>query len=335
MAVPVEDFSDPLAEQFEAVERAVEAYRGGETSNVAVVAEPFAGRSALLDHAASLLDDETVVRHAFSEPVVGGLPRFGDADAYLIDNCQYLYRRAIGGFDALERFVGRMAATDSLFLTSWNRYAWTYLVEIRDLDRVFPAVVQVPDFDAAALGDIVESIFGPELPAYVERGSEGRIKSVEWVRHPVRIWGDRTVGVPVLQPNPEYVRSWASRGTAKTTRAVVLEKIRAASGGNVGVAADLWARSVEDGAISTGSVEALTPRFDLDDEGAMVLRAIVAMEAVPRSALTATLGEAPIDAVIQHLAEQGVVEVADDEVLLTPQGLRPAVEELRRRRLVW
>jgi hypothetical protein len=335
VSIPVEDFSDALSEQFDAVERAVEGYRSGRMSNVAVVAEPFAGRGSLLDYGEELLDEETVVRHSFTEPVSGSLPEFDEADAYVVDDCHYLYRREIGGFDLVEDFVERMARSDALFLTSWNRYAWTYLSRVRDIDRVFPEVIQVTDFDADELADVIGSIFGPELPEYVERGSEGRIKSVEWVRYPVDLWGDRTVGVPVLKPNPEYIVSWATRDRAESTEAVVFEKIRRAAGGNVGVAADLWARSVEEGEIATGYVDVLDPEFDIDVEGAMVLRLLVAMESVPRSSLAAILDDVPLDSVVQHLTEEGVVQVDDKSVMLTPQGLRPAVAELDRRRLVW
>jgi hypothetical protein len=335
VSIPVEDFSDALSEQFDAVERAVEAYREGSMSNVAVVAEPFAGRGSLLDYGEELLDEETVVRHSFTEPASGSLPEFEDADAYLVADCHYLYRREIGGFDLLEQFVERMARSDALFITSWNRYAWSYLAAIMDLDRVFPEVIHVTDFDAEELADVVESIFGPDLPEYVERGSEGRIKSVEWVRYPIELWGDRTVGVPVLKLNPEYVMAWLSRDRAEDTEAVIYEKIRRAAGGNVGVAADLWARSVTDGEIATGYVDELDPTFDLDIEGAMVLRLLVAMETVPRSSLASILEDAPLDSVVQHLLEEGVVEVDTENVMLTPQGLRPAVAELDRRRLVW
>jgi len=336
VSVPVEDVETAgLDDQFAGVERAVEEYRAGAVSNVAVVAEPFAGRGTLLDHGESLLEDESVERHAFGEPVTGEVPEFGDADAYVVDGCHYLYRRAIGGFDPLATFVERMARSDALFLTAWNRYAWTYLCAVRDVERVFPTVIHVPDLDADHLADVVESVFGPDLPEYVEDGAEGRIKSVEWARYPVRLWGDREVGLPVLKPNPEYVRSWASRGTDKRTDAIVFEKIRRAADGNVGVAADLWARSVEDGQIATGYVEALDPSFDLDDGGAMVLRAVVTMESVPRDALADVVHDVPLNQVVQHLAQEGVVAVDGDEVHLTPQGLRPAVAELERRRLLW
>lgn len=335
MTVPVENFSEALDEQFAAVERSVEDYREGSMSNVAVVAEPFAGRSALLDYAEELLDEEAVVRHSFDGPVTGALPDFGEADAYVVDDCHYLYQRTIGGFDALSAFVERMARSEALFLTSWNRYAWNYLSAVRDLDRVFPVVIHVTDFAADELAEVVEGIFGPDLPEYVEDGSEGRIKSVEWISHPIALWGDRDVGVPILQPNPEYIRSWASRGTEKSTRAVIFEKVRRAAGGNVGVAADLWARSVEDGEIATGHVDVLAPTFDLDDEGAMVLRMVVVMESVRRQDLEAVVPNGPLDSVVQHLAEQGVVGVDDEVVLLTPRGLGPAVAELERRRLLW
>lgn len=336
MSVPVENFQEAgLDDQFAAVESAVEAYRDGSMSNVAVVAEPFAGRGSLLDYGERLLDEESVVRHRFTEPVTDGLPAFEEGDAYVVDDCHYLYRRTVGGFDAVEAFVQRMARSDALFLTAWNRYAWHYLRAVRDLDRVFPEVIHVPDFDADQLGDVIESIFGPNLPAYVERGSEGRIKSVEWTSHPLALLNGYTVDVPVLKPNPEYIRSWATRSTEKSNEAIILEKIRRTAGGNVGVAMDLWARSVRDGEIATGYVDALNPTFDVDDDGALLLRIVVAMEAIPRSALVAILDGVQVDSVIQHLVEEGVVWTDDGIVRLTPQGLRPAVDELRRRRLLW
>lgn len=336
VTVPVEDFSQAgLDEQFAAVEGAVEAYRDGSPSNVAVVAEPFAGRGALLDYGEELLDQETTVRHSFTKPVCDWLPGSEQADAYIVDDCHYLYHRAIGGFDALETFLERMAQSDSLFLTAWNRYAWRYLAAVRDVDRTFPEVVHVEDFDTEALADVVESVFGPDLPAYVERNSEGRIKSVEWVRHTVRLWSRRRLTVPVLKLNPEYALSWISRDSHNDTEAVVFEKIRRVAGGNVGVAADCWARSVRNGEIATGDIEPLDPQFDLDDGGAMLLRVIVATESVPRSALEDAHTRSPVDSVVQHLVEEGVVRIDGDDVLLTPQGLRPAVDELRRRRLLW
>jgi hypothetical protein len=335
VSIPVEDFSDALGAQFDAVERAVAAYREGSMSNVAVVAEPFAGRGALLDYGETLLDEETVVRHSFTEPVAGSLPEFEEADAYVVDDCHYLYRREISGFDLLGEFVERMARSDALFVTSWNRYAWRYLSTIVDLDRVFPEVIHVTDFGAEELADVVDTVFGPDLPDHVEDGSEGRIRSFEWVRYPIELRGERSVGLPAFKPNPEYIVSWASRERAQSTEAVIYEKIRRAADGNVGVAADLWARSVDNGEIATGHVDVLDPEFDLDVEGAMVLRLLVAMETVPRSSLAAILDDAPLDSVVQHLVEEGVVEVDADSVMLTPRGLRPAVAELRRRRLVW
>lgn len=336
MSVPVEDFrAAGLDEQFAAVERAVEAHREGSLSNVAVVAEPFAGRGALLDYGEELLEEETVVRRGFEAPMTDALPEFQDADAYVLDDCHYLFQRTIGGFEAVEAFVDRMARSDALFLTAWNRYAFSYLEAVREIERVFPRVVQVPDFDADQLADVIGSVFGPDLPEYVERGSEGHIKSVEWTRYPIDLPGGRSVGLPVLKPNPEYVKAWASRETEKSTEAVVLEKIRRASGGNLGVAADLWARSVTDGEIATGDVRAPDPTFEMDEGGALLLWMVVSMERVPRATLEETLTDVPVDSVVQHLVERGVVDLDGEAVVLTPQGFRPAVAELRRRRLLW
>jgi len=339
VTVPVEDLrAVDVDEAFETLERAVADHVEGEHANVAVVSDPFGGREALLDYAEQLLQGAAERVRLTAEVSGTTEPDLPDAEAMILDDCQHLYRREIGGFDALDRVLEEMAMSDRLYVTSWNRYAWEYLKRVRDVDRTFPVVITVPELDAAGVERLVTARFGPDLPEFVDTGEAGRIKTLDVERHDVGLPGGRTASVPVPKPNTAWATGWWTLGGDDSIEAVVYEKVRRVSNGNPGIATSVWEEAVatgEDGAIAPAYVRDIDPEFDLDDEQAFLLLQVVAGESVRPEALTGVAGDVPVDQSLQTLASRGVVTVEDGRVSITPGGLAPAVEALRRRRLVW
>lgn len=119
---------------------------------VAVVADPFFDREAVLDHAENALD-ATRGRLA---PAAGTLPDFS-ARPVVVDDCHHLYARRVGGFDPLDRFLERLASASGPVVTSWNRYSWNYLDAVRGLGDTFRHVRTLPSLSteriAAAIRD--------------------------------------------------------------------------------------------------------------------------------------------------------------------------------------
>ncbi len=318
---------------FEAVEVAVEDYREeGASGNVAVVAPPYAGRAALLDHAEALLDDVERVRlgPAASE---GRAPSVPDADAVLVDDCQYLYRRRIGGFRVLDRLLERMATADTLYVTSWNSYAWRYLEAVKDVGASFPVQVEVPPLDGDGVAAMIRARW-ERAPEFVQTGEDGRIKTLDVVRRPVRLPGGRSVGVPVPKPNPEWVSSWWTTDDEESIEAVVFEKVARQSRGNPGVAATAFERALDGDEIAPAHVVEPTVDGRLDDADAVLLLAVVSKGSVTREALE-DVARGPVDTSLATLADEGLVELHGESVSVAPNGLQPAVAELERRRLLW
>jgi hypothetical protein len=336
-----------LGEQVEALSAAVAAYLDDDEtldrvdSNVAVISDPFGGRDALCEYAAELLDDQA--RHVTLSSVVtdeGDLPEIPTDQALLLSDCHYLYRRGIGGFEMLETFLERLAMTNTLVVTTWNRYSWRYLAAVHRIDEVFPLEITLPPLSADQIAAVIDAHIEGESPEFVDTGEAGRIKTVDVYRHDVGLWGDRSISVPLVRPNLAWLVSWSFVGDDDSVEAVVYEKLRRLSHGNPGIATTLWDRSVrDDGGRSTvapGYIE--DPVGDstvLSDDAAFLLWLVVAMEGVERSELAEMLGEDAIGTAIQTLANRGIVTVDDTQVRLEPTGLHPAVEELQRRRLVW
>jgi hypothetical protein len=334
VTIPVENlraagFDDEVGK----LDRAVADHVEGTSSNVAVVADPFAGRDALLDYAEELL--QGAAERVSIDSLVdtdGGVPELPDVAALIVDDCHYLFRRTIGGFDVLDDFLERMAMSDTLFITSWNRYAWRYLSAVRDVGDSFPVEIRIEPLTAEQIAAVVDTHFDDPAPRFVAADDVGRIKTVEVARREVSL-GSRALSVPVPTPNPAYLTTWFDDDGIDD---VVFEKIRRVSHGNPGIATELWADSVADGEISPGEVEDPIGTLEVaDDDTAFLLWLVVANEAVARDALATVLGDVPVDKELQRFVTQGVLTVDGGDVSLEPVGLHPAVQALKRRRLVW
>ncbi|WP_254831084.1 hypothetical protein [Haloglomus salinum] len=323
-----------LGAQFDALEEAVGGHLEGERSNVAVVAEPFAGRAGLLAYAEEYLG-AAAERRSFDGLVVdpGEAPE-PDSEAVVVDGCHYLYTRRVGGFDPLERFIDRVTDSDAMFVTAWNSYAWDYLRATRDVDAAFPIVVRLPPLDAGGVRDLIYAMYGPDLPRFESTKAFGRVKTLDFEPRTVSL--TRSVGVEVTVPtlNLSYLTARAEDDVGEV-EAVVFERLTRLSEGNPGVAAALWARSVEDGTISPASVEALDRSLDLDDDAGFVLLLVLTNGAVDREVLAAALPEVQVRRSLTYLADRDLVALSDDVAWVEPTALHPAAEYLRGRRLLW
>ncbi len=342
MTIPVESLrAAGLGDEVEGVAGAVARYLDdGTGTNVAVVSEPFAGREALLDYAEGLLEEATVTRVRLSEAVTDDPPTVPADGALLVDDCHYLYRRCVDGFDVLDRFLEEVAASNTLVVTSWNRYSWSYLAAAREVADSFPTVVEIPRLDDRQLRQVIDTRYDGAMPTFVQTDDAGRIKTVELERRPVRLVGNLTVPVPLPTVNAEYLATWFEE-EGKTER-VVFEKLQRLSHGNPGIATALWEASVreadEEGPerIAPAYLDEPVADFALRDaDRATVLWSIVANETVSRPTLDATTYDVSVDKELQLLAQRGVVEFDDEAVRVTPGGLHPAVDALERRRFLW
>jgi hypothetical protein len=363
VSVPVEDLrAAGYGDEVETVATAVADYLDdGAGGNVAVVSEPYAGRDALLGYAQSLLEGEARWVDLGPGAVEGEGPDLPDgpahpgtddeasderdsggdagpaeggtgAGALIAADCHYLFERRIDGFDALDAFVDRIALSEELVVTSWNRYAWSYLDAVRDIHDSFTTVVEIPPLDATEIETVVET-HHEELPTFVDRGSAGRVKTVVFDAATVPLPGRRSVDVPYPKPNPAWTASWTVADADESVRAVTFEKLRRVSNGNPGVALAVWADSLVDGEIAPGDVDAFDADATLDADIAPVLWSVLARESVAVDRLTTVYDDRPVETVLQDLVERGLVTVDGDRVAVAPRALHPVADALERRRL--
>jgi len=354
-----------FGDEVENVATAVAGYLDdGAGGNVAVISEPYAGRDSLLAYAASLLEEDATWIDLDPSAADGtGPPLPGDEDyvdptddetsddetpdatddggdapgagAVIVANCHYLFERRIDGFEALDAFLDRIALSDALVITSWNRYAWSYLDAVRDVGDSFTTQVEIPRLDADEISAVIEGHYGPDLPDVIDAGRAGRVKTVVFDRHPVALPRGRSVGIPYPKPNTAWVASWSIAGDEESVEAVLYEKLRRVSNGNPGVAIATWDESVRDGEIAPGYVEAFTADIDLDTDAAVLLWTVISMERVDIDRVAAAWSDRPVETSLQHLVERDLVTVDGSAVSIRPEALHVAIGALERRGLLW
>lgn len=323
-----------LEGEFDAVESAVENHLDGGVANIAVVSEPFAGREVFLDYAEQEFGAATG-RMRFDEFVTGELPEFPNAEIVLVDNCQYLYQREIGGFDMLKRFLDHIGTREALYVTSWNRYAWAYLTAVTDVDVAFPETIQIPRLDASQVGNLLRAHHGTPLPMFEEAQGTGRMKTLDldWQRLQI---GNRGLPVPMPEFNTEYVFSRFRTDAEVDVEAVVYQRIAQLSEGDPGVATIIWDESVRDDTISPSYLASVDQPIVTSPEEAFLLEVVLTNESIAFEHLAEVCDDIAVQQALQRLITQGVVTLDDQNAVhIEPTRLYSTVEHLTRRQLVW
>jgi hypothetical protein len=104
-------------EEIANIQTAIADFECGHNLNIAIIAEPFAGRTTLLNEIEKM-NQYKVTRLSFSS-IVKNIDDVKLSEQskriVLIDDCQYLYERKIGGFEILECFLKSAVSSSHLF----------------------------------------------------------------------------------------------------------------------------------------------------------------------------------------------------------------------------
>ena len=309
---PDVDVSTLLGDDHEALKTVLS---GEEAGPVAVVGDPFSGRGSVLDRAVRELD-ATRVSLDPGDGVDRIRPRINGGPV-VIEDCQHLYERRIGGFEELSAFLDDLASVDATVVTGWNQYAWAYLVAVEALDREFPVTVAIQPLPAERITELVLDRYD-EMPAFVadDREQGGLVVTA---RQEIG-WRDWSVSVPIPLLSPVAVKNlfWERNLDPKD---VTFGRLAAVSNGNLGVATAIW-ETRQGPEVRPSDVTVPASDRDLNREEAFCLRILLAKERVSRAQLTGIIDG--LDRVLGHLSHDGLVTVEDDIVELVPAALPAA-----------
>lgn len=316
-----DDGSSPATLLGEDVETYENVLTGHSPGPLAVCSPPFGGRDRVLERAADRLGTDLLRL----DPGDGAdaLPSALGDGPVVVDGCQHLYERRIGGFEPLDAVLEAVADCEDPIVAGWNTYAWSYLARVRGVDRTFAARVDVEPTGAADLAALVLDRYD-ELPAFAPDPDDGA--DLVSVRRVELGWRGRRRSVPLPVVNLAVIGATLADGDVDP-KDVVFERLAAISNGNVGVATAIWEASRR-AELRPSDVVAAGGDLDLDREEAFCLRILLGKERVERAELTRIVDET--ERVLGRLRRDGVVSVADGVVELEPAAVPTAITETER-----
>jgi hypothetical protein len=236
-------------EILKSIEEVIEKSDSGSRSNIAIIAEPFSGRSELLYKISELCRErETKIffsRLVSDENFLQIIENSGDI--LLVDNCQFLYSRKIGGFEKLDLFLNTVALFNKLFITTWNQFSWNYLRFVFPLESIFSVRIELPRLGPEELKKMVMATHEWQF-TFAEEEMTKKERWLELSEFPVNLSPfKRILRIPVPRVDYSILKSRfpAKIGSSQqkedtSVEDKVFQRLKDASEGNPGVAKAIW-----------------------------------------------------------------------------------------------
>jgi len=249
-----------------------------EQTPIAVTGPPFSGRKQVLEYAKSHLGASRIRLTPAGSPdkVTAALK---EDRPLIIEDCQHLSRREIGGFDTLETVLNAIARTDTKVVTGWNSYAWSYLDAVADVGSSLERVELSP-LSRTSLIEFIRTEAGPLPECRVDELNDTVVSfdrlSLGW----------RGIELAIPRVDKAVIKT---RLTSQTDpESIVFEYLTSETNGNPGVALAIWQQSCVGDDVRPGDID--VPSVDVGKEGAFLLRLLLCQERVEKAFLADRIG---------------------------------------------
>ncbi len=326
-------------DEIERIREAITDFESGQKEDIAIISEPFAGRTTLVN-AIEKMTAHKVVKRSFPSIVKNKEElMFPERPKRIvvIDNCHFLYLRAIGGFDILEEFLQSVVSSNNLFITTWNLYSWNYLDDVINIGQFFPIPLMLPKFTLSELKELILSGYKEDELEFLDDVTSEDKRIINSFRYPVTIKRlKKTITIPFLKINFDRLRFRLSRKEEKKkAEDIIFEMINRFSNGNPGVAKVLWEKSLEHPIIKPSYVKESSFKIALDYTESFILYIILSMESLNKEDLVEITGELKVDKILYRLSQQGLITVDQGYYKIRPEALNSLVDYLKKSKVIW
>lgn len=326
-------------DEIERIRTAIAEFEAGRKSDIAIIAEPFAGRTTLVN-AVEQMTTRKVTKLLLSSLIktknAVRLPEASES-IVIVDHCHFLFTRAIGGFDILDEFLKSVLSSDNLFITTWNLYAWNYLDEVLNVGQFFPVQLRLPKFTTQETKELIVSRYKEGEIQFVDDVKSENQAFVTFSRVPVTVKPlGKTVTIPFLTFNFNLLRFRLSRKKeVKTPEDIIFELLNYYSNGNPGVAEKLWEKSLRYPTIKPSDITDCSFKIELDYTESFILYCILATESITRDELVAMGGDSKVDEVLSRLVTQELITVDNGYYSVNHEALKCVTGHLKKAGVIW
>lgn len=329
-------FKDEIA----SIKAAIDSFESGQNKNIAIIGEPFAGRTALVNEIQRMYPQKvtTVSFSSIVENINEIVPPDQKKRIIILDHCECLYMRKIGGFSILDEFLRSVITSNNMFITTWNIYSWNYLDAVVDVSKFFPTLIQHPKLSPAELKECFLARYSENEIQFVEDVAFQKEKTISFQSYPLVIQHlKKPINIPRLKVNYHDLRArFAKKEEKVATQDMIFRKIYHISNGNPGVAKALWKKSLEYPTIKPSWVKDLSFSIDLDYNESFILAIILSVDVIKDSELSEIAGpDFKMDNILFRLMQQELITINEGLCSIRPEALRSIVDFLKKLRLVW
>jgi hypothetical protein len=322
------------------IQTAIADFESGHKLNIAIIAEPFTGRTTLLNEIEKM-NRYKVTRLSFSS-IVKNIDDVKLSEQskriVLIDDCQYLYERKIGGFEILECFLRSAVSSSHLFITTWNLFSWNYLDEVINIGKFFPVQIKLTKFTKYQIKEFILSRYKENEIKFEEDVAFEKEKVFEPRKYAVTIKPlEKTFNILYFKINYNILKVRLLKKEERVAiEDIIFEKIHHISNGNPGVVKIIWQKSLEYPIIKPSKIKDESFDIDLDYKESFFLFLILSMRSIKKEELSEIVGlDFEVDKKIFQLSQQGLIVTKDGSCTLKPESLKSIIEFLKKSRLVW
>lgn len=327
-----------LQKEIADIQTAIAGFESGRNLNIAIVSEPFCGKTTLINEI-ERINFQKATRISFASIVKNKSELFPPDDSkriVILDHCDMLYMRKIGGFEILGEFLKQAVSSNKMLITTWNLYSWNFMDEVINLSKFFPVRIYLPKLNPGELKEVILSKYEENEIKFTEDFSFEKEKLVEFRKYPVTIL-KKPVNIPYIKINKIALKMKIfSKEETITAEDLVFYKIYQISKGNPGVAEVLWNKSLEYPVIRPSMIKDFSFRIELDINEEFILDIILSTKSITKYELAEISGpEFIIDNILFRLEDQGLIKIKERLCTINPEALYSIVDYLKKSRLVW
>lgn len=335
-----------LRDEIGKIQTAISNFEVGKRLNVAIIAEPFSGKTTLINEIEKL-NLNRAIKIVFSEIIRDKkeiLLFENTKRIVLLDNCHFLYVRKPGGFDVFYEFLDIISSQNRIFVTTWNIYSWKYLNQAFEIGKYFPVKVIIPAFEKEDIKSLILQKYEEGEIVFNNGGEVEEEPLLYKSEYPLDLaLLGRKISIPIPRINVNYLkrRFLNEKGEEgkeqKTAEDRVFEKIDLESKGNPGVAQRIWELGLDYPHIKPENIGNFSYDMELEQEEAYVLSLILSYQSLTKNEINEMTGSAlkTGEALFRLLNQELIFKCEDNSFRVRPEALRSVIAYLEKLRLVW
>ncbi len=317
---------------------AIDEGLSGKIYNIAIISEYGAGRDEIVSKVTCVHPGRTmkITLTSYLEDL-SILADTGDADIIIIENCQFLYRRMIGGFHVIDTFIKILSQKEKIWITTWNIHAWRYLHAVKDIGSLYPIQIL---FKQKTNQELQEFILSQQV------SSVFYIIDTPVPRRLLVIRKQKTFTIPFINIKFSFwyyslrIRLIAAilrkKGHEIEPAELIFERLAQISNGNPGIALRIWQNSLDAWEIRMSKLTPPSLSGISDSDTAYTLSLIIALEDVQKNDLISVIpDDINLDLILLKLRDMRLISFEGERIHIEPLALADITKEMKRIRMVW